>query len=393
MLNNRSGFTRRTQLRLMPWWWAGLALAFSLLFGSLSWWLVWSIAKHNQTLQIDAIKVGLSVAAGVGGVAALLLAFRRQLHGEHVAQDISYGATQQRITELYSKAVEQVGHEKAPVRLGGLYALERLAQENIEHRQTVVDVVCAYLRMPFQFDRHDKTMPVDSDAQQELQVRLAAQSLLVRHLEVPMVPSSEEGIVMSQPSEPPKSYWKSVTVDLAGAQLIDVDFTLCVLQDVNFTNTCFNGEAKFLSTRFEGLTDFGGAQFNSDAAFGHAVFETEAAFAGAEFYANAEFEKTIFAWHGRFERAKFKCDATFTNAEFDMGALFEGAEFDGTAKFCEVEFGGPNLFHTTQFKGGKPDFSGATVSQPARDQRWPSGWQTVQPADEGGLPYLVHCQD
>jgi hypothetical protein len=54
-----------------------------------------------------------------------------------------------RITELYTKAVEQLGSEKAPVRLGGLYALERLAQDNKEHRQTIVNVICAYLRMPF----------------------------------------------------------------------------------------------------------------------------------------------------------------------------------------------------------------------------------------------------
>jgi hypothetical protein len=144
-MNSRPDPSGRSQLRLMPWWWAVLAVASSLILGSLSWWVVWSIAKHNQALQVEAIKVGLTVVAGVGGVSALLLAFRRQLHGEHVAQDTSYDASQQRITELYSKAVEQLGHEKAPVRLGGLYALERLAQDNMEQRQTIVDVVCAYL--------------------------------------------------------------------------------------------------------------------------------------------------------------------------------------------------------------------------------------------------------
>src|SRR5262249_33582048 len=51
--------------------------------------------------------------------------------------------------ELYTKAVEQLGSDKAPVRLGGLYALERLAQDNSAHRQTIVNVICAYLRMPF----------------------------------------------------------------------------------------------------------------------------------------------------------------------------------------------------------------------------------------------------
>jgi len=36
-------------------------------------------------------------------------------------------ATERRITELYTKAADQLGSEKAPVRLAGLQALQRLA--------------------------------------------------------------------------------------------------------------------------------------------------------------------------------------------------------------------------------------------------------------------------
>ncbi|MEV4075213.1 hypothetical protein [Nonomuraea fuscirosea] len=48
--------------------------------------------------------------------------------------------------------------DPAPGRLGGLYALEQLAQDNRDPvlRQTVVDVICAYLRMPY-------TPPPDGD--------------------------------------------------------------------------------------------------------------------------------------------------------------------------------------------------------------------------------------
>jgi hypothetical protein len=43
-------------------------------------------------------------------------------------------------------AVDQFGSDKAVVRHGGLYALERVAQNNSTQRQTVVDAICAYLR-------------------------------------------------------------------------------------------------------------------------------------------------------------------------------------------------------------------------------------------------------
>ena len=78
-----------------------------------------------------------------------MLAFRRQHHQEIATVLSDLDATERHITELYTKAVEQLGSDKAPVRFGGLYALERLAQDNPAHRQTIVNVICAYLRMPF----------------------------------------------------------------------------------------------------------------------------------------------------------------------------------------------------------------------------------------------------
>lgn len=58
-------------------------------------------------------------------------------------------ATEKNVTELYTKAADQLGSEQAAVRLAGLYALERLAHNNPGQRQSIVNVICAYLRMPF----------------------------------------------------------------------------------------------------------------------------------------------------------------------------------------------------------------------------------------------------
>src|SRR3954463_6896577 len=59
-----------------------------------------------------------------------------------------------------------LGHDEAPVRLGAMYSLERLAQDNPPRRQTVVDVLCAYLRMPY-----TSTSPGDSAADQRNDAR------------------------------------------------------------------------------------------------------------------------------------------------------------------------------------------------------------------------------
>lgn len=304
----------------------------------------------------------------------------------------SYDATQQRITELYSKAVEQLGHNRAPVRLGGFYALERLAQDNTEHRQTVVDVVCAYLRMPFTFDPNTAGNLVDSGDYQELQVRLAAQNLIIRHLEIPMVPSREKGIAFSQPARPPSSYWKDITLDLTGACLVNMNFTLCVINNAIFSHAHFIGESRFGRTRFEEISDFEGARFCGEVDFGRAEF-TEGMFGDAEFLGKASFERAYFALHGYFRGARFNEDALFSESEFNMGAIFGKARFYGAAEFRNIHFAGPNSFDGAKFNGSGADFSKSTVSKPDRDQCWPPLWQLKPRAKKNHLLRLVRRPD
>lgn len=114
--------------------------------------LVLSITTQptNASDQIDLVKTALSVGAGTGGVVALIMAGRRQWSTEEANRAATHDATERRVTELYTKAADQLGSDKAPVRMAGLYALERLAQDNPDQRQTIVNVICAYLRIPFE---------------------------------------------------------------------------------------------------------------------------------------------------------------------------------------------------------------------------------------------------
>ncbi|MGW4410373.1 hypothetical protein ACWEJ6_40490 [Nonomuraea sp. NPDC004702] len=81
---------------------------------------------------------------------------RRQRHQELAAAHTTHDAAERRVTELYTKAAEQLGNAQAPVRLAGLYALERLAQDTPALRQTIVDVICSYLRMSYTPPREDR---------------------------------------------------------------------------------------------------------------------------------------------------------------------------------------------------------------------------------------------
>lgn len=50
------------------------------------------------------------------------------------------------VTDRYTKAVGQLGDESAPVRIGGVYALERIGADSTRDRSTVIYVLGAFVR-------------------------------------------------------------------------------------------------------------------------------------------------------------------------------------------------------------------------------------------------------
>jgi hypothetical protein len=372
-------------LRLLRWWAAALGAPVAVSTAGTTLWLL-SIAARSPSLRLEAIKIGLSVGAGTGAAFALMLAFRRQWlsergqrHIEDVARANAYDATQRRITELYGRAVEQLGHEKAAVRLGGLYSLERLAQEEPEHRQTVVEVVCAYLRMPFQPPNLTGPMPsqeviepalevaedrrenvIEGNAsKEEFQVRLAAQRLLARHLEVSA--SNNQGKRQSVL----ENYWQGIRIDLFGAVLVDADFSRCHLGNADFRRVQFNGNAAFQGAHFEGAVSFLGAEFGGEAWFQESEFGAHAGFYKARFARDAWFQKARFNASASFREARFEKLAGFGGAKFDSNATFDGACFKGDAGFREISFGDQSAFRRAHFWRASV-FRGARIDGDAR---------------------------
>ena len=339
--------------------------------------------------RLDAIRTGLAAGAGAGAAVTLMLAFRRQYHQEKATTLTNRDATEQRITELYTKAVEQLGNEKAAVRLGALYALERLAQDNPTQRPTIANVICAYLRMPFPAPA--QTAPADESWQQERQVRLAAQSILWQHLREPTAPQ--------QPANPAQvPFWEEIRlVDLSGATLIDFTLDNCVVAEARFDKAIFTGEARFRETTFSGTTwfdeaAFGGtarfdrAKFTGSAHFRKAVFAGSSVFDGARFARSAQFSESVFgdsaefaearfdgaaqlikatfAGNANFDRARFAGAAQFDEVKFESAAEFRDAIFGDTAQFNATTFTGRALFVKATFTGGAR-FDQATFTDPA----------------------------
>jgi hypothetical protein len=56
-------------------------------------------------------------------------------------------AQQGQITDRYTKAVDQLGSTDPAVRLGGIYALERLTHDSPSDQTTIMKVLVSYIRL------------------------------------------------------------------------------------------------------------------------------------------------------------------------------------------------------------------------------------------------------
>ena len=55
-------------------------------------------------------------------------------------------AQEGQVTERFTRAIEQLGHEEIAIRLGGIYALERLAKDSEKDHGPIMEVLTAYVR-------------------------------------------------------------------------------------------------------------------------------------------------------------------------------------------------------------------------------------------------------
>lgn len=68
------------------------------------------------------------------------------------------------VTDRYTKAIEQLGSDKLDVRIGGIYALERIARDSAKDHPTVMEVLAAFIR---EHSREPWPLPDPRDPEQQ----------------------------------------------------------------------------------------------------------------------------------------------------------------------------------------------------------------------------------
>lgn len=136
------------------------------------------VGDRNSAAQPQLwLDLGKNLAAIIGGVLAIFALYYTDRR--HRQTDTQLELTRQgNITERFTRAVEMLGamrdvkkdgkeisEPNLEVRLGGIYALERLAQDSIRDLPTIIELLCGYVRENSRWDtrKEDETLTAFDD--------------------------------------------------------------------------------------------------------------------------------------------------------------------------------------------------------------------------------------
>jgi hypothetical protein len=111
------------------------------------------LQDNRLKLQNDA---RTTLLQGLGGLAVLVGVFFSYRQLQHNRQQLAHSIQtsldqheldqQRQIAERFARAVDQLGHERLDVRLGGIYALESVANDSSRDQAPVAEVLSAFVR-------------------------------------------------------------------------------------------------------------------------------------------------------------------------------------------------------------------------------------------------------
>ena len=102
----------------------------------------------------------LLAAGGLLAIVTLTFTWRRDVIAREAA-DLDRDAN---FTERYTEAIKQLGDGVSAIQLGGVYALERIAKDSVRDRQTILDVLEAFIREQSPFTRPTGELPTELQA-------------------------------------------------------------------------------------------------------------------------------------------------------------------------------------------------------------------------------------
>jgi uncharacterized protein YjbI with pentapeptide repeats len=320
------------------------------------------VTSNGETLR--------NLALIIGGLVALVFAFWRSWVAENqtaaaqrqvsaalgqveAAQSQATTAHNDFLNGRYQRGAEMLGNSVLAVRLGGIYALQKLAEEHPElYHVEIMRLLCAFVRNPTKDQDLDQLMEIDGEVM-PLRIREDAQDALsaigIRTMNQTCI-EREDGF----------------TANLHGANLGNADLRRLILNGVNLHGANLEGaDLRQCKLTRADLTHANLARANLEEAFFQEAHLEGANLEGANL--DIAFFNDSFCRLARF------------NSTRATAAVFAGADLEGTIwhnadlEVANLRFSTLNGANLVGAKLAGADFTGASLGKGWRRMEYPDG--------------------
>ena len=285
--------------------------------------------------------------------------------------------------ERYTKAVEQLGDEKAPVRMGGVYTLVGLVDEWLEEEsirkyedrlkegQVIINNLCAYIRSPFTLASHyDELMQDTPDAegvyQDKVQEFYADKATLDSETDVRLSIIKEIHDRLQGSGKNTPGAWSDFEYDFSGSTFFyPIDLTNSYYaKPINFSGSTYKGWADFSGSTYKGWANFSGSTYKDEADFGDSTYQSRADFTGSTYQGLADFSRSTYQGLADFSRSTYQGLADFSDSTYQGLADFSDSTYQSRADFYGSTYTGEAHFSYSTYQS-KADFSDSTYQSRA----------------------------
>ena len=280
-----------------------------------------------------------------------------------------WGPAHDRRRTHYLKALELLGNASAITRLGGVRLLAQLADEWLadasipapvgrEQAQTIVDMLCAYVRLPFPLARNCPQAPAStpersSDTGMARQHRIdEAEYLAEAQVRSRILAEIRGRVRQPQPledaaagGEAAPGPWSGFDFDFSGAEFFDtVDFSGCYWDGrLTFAGSTFCGAASFSNSVYRGQAGVSfeectyragtcpGATAPVGADFSGSYYGGFVSFAGSTYEADACFSGSVYCAGANAQDCTYMADSIFSGCTH-YGPVARTGAYGGTAR-------------------------------------------------------------
>ena len=268
--------------------------------------------------------------------------------------------------ERYTKAVEQLGDEKAPVRMGGVYTLVGLVDEwleedklsedeRIKEGQVIINNLCAYIRSPFtlasHYDKLSKANPMPKGIYKGKKEKFYADKATLdseADVRLGIIKEIHDRLQSSGKNAP--GAWSNFEYDFSGSTFFyPIDLTNSYYaKPINFRGSTYKGGANFRSSTYKGGADFSGSTYKGGADFSDSTYKGGAYFRYSTYKGGADFSDSTYKGGAYFRDSTYQNEANFSGSIF-YSEIYFGQDGDN-GSFSRFTDYAPQFYDETNRK-------------------------------------------